>query len=177
MNLNLKSMSRIFLRNHIINYMPSRRIREYLTVEKTRIVAHAFIDSQFSYTPLIWMLAGKTLIKKICKVHHRPLTWGVYNEYNKSYEELLQFNNNVSIHQKHLQYLPLEVLRSFMHLNPDLIWTWSYFNENPIPYYLEREPKYFYHQLNRLVLVLFLYILEELPYRITSLLQLKIIKL
>ena len=70
---------------------------------------YAFIDSQFNYVPLIWMFAGKTLINKICKIHHRTLRV-VYNEYNKSYGELLQLNNNVSIHQRHLQYLTLEVL-------------------------------------------------------------------
>ena len=81
-----------------------RRIRGYLTVEKARILANAFIDSQFNYAPLIWMFAGKTLINKICKIHHRTLRV-VYNEYNKSYGELLQLNNNVSIHQRLLQYL------------------------------------------------------------------------
>ena len=86
-----------------------RRIRGYLTVEKARILANAFIDSQFNYAPLIWMFAGKTLITKICKIHHRTLRV-VYNEYNKSYGELLQLNNNVSIHQRHLQYLALEFL-------------------------------------------------------------------
>ena len=55
-----------------------RRIRGYLTVEKARILANAFIDSQFNYAPLIWMFAGKTLINKICKIHHRTLQV-VYN--------------------------------------------------------------------------------------------------
>ena len=47
-----------------------QRIRKYLSVDKARILANAFIDSQFNYAPLIWMFAGKTLIKKICKTHH-----------------------------------------------------------------------------------------------------------
>ena len=42
-----------------------RRIRGYLTVEKARILANAFIDSQFNYAPLIWMFARKTLIKSV----------------------------------------------------------------------------------------------------------------
>ena len=41
-----------------------RRIRGYLTVEKARILANTFIDSQFNYAPLIWMFTGKIL-----KVH------------------------------------------------------------------------------------------------------------
>ena len=108
-----------------------RRIRGYLAVQKARILANAFIDSQFNYAPLIYMFAGKALINKICKIHHRTLQV-VYNEYNKSYEELLQLNNIVSTHQRHLQYLALEVFKSLMHLNPE--FTWYDFNENPIPY-------------------------------------------
>ena len=107
-----------------------RRIRGYLTVEKARILANAFIDSQFNYAPLIWMFAGKTLINKICKIHHRTLRV-VYNECNKLYGELLQ----------HLQYLVLEVFKSLMHLNPEFMW--SYFNENPIPYDLRKGIKVF----------------------------------
>ena len=77
------------------------------------------------------MFAGKILINKICKIHHRTLQV-VYNEYNKLCRELLQLNNNVSIHQRHLEYLALEVFKSLMHLNPEFLW--SYFNENPILY-------------------------------------------
>ena len=40
-----------------------RRIR-YLTVEKAKLLANAFINSQFTYAPLIWMFAGKSSIAK-----------------------------------------------------------------------------------------------------------------
>ena len=86
------------------------------------------------------MFAGKTLINKICKTHHRTLQV-VYNEYNKSYGELPQLNNNVSIHQRHLQYLALEDFKSRMHLNPEFMW--SYFNENLIPNELRKGIKLF----------------------------------
>ena len=59
-----------------------RRIRGYLTVEKARILANVFIDIHFNYAPLIWMLAGKTLINKICKIHHRTLVWFTMNIIN-----------------------------------------------------------------------------------------------
>ena len=77
--------------------------------ENKRILANEVIDSQFNYAPLIWIFAGKILINKICKIHHRSLQV-IYNEYNKPYEELLQLNNNMSIHQRYLQYLAFEVL-------------------------------------------------------------------
>ena len=45
-----------------------RRIRNFLTVEKAKMLANAFINSQFNYAPLIWMFSGKTSINKICKI-------------------------------------------------------------------------------------------------------------
>ena len=42
-----------------------RRIRKFLTVEKARILANAFINRHFNYAPLIWMFASKTAINKI----------------------------------------------------------------------------------------------------------------
>ena len=54
------------------------------------------------------MFAGKTLVNKICKIHHRTLQV-VYDDFNKSYDELLQQNKDLSIHQRHLRYLAIEV--------------------------------------------------------------------
>ena len=80
-----------------------RRIRNFLTVEKAKMLANAFINSQFNYAPLVWMFAGKTSINKICKIHHRTLQV-IHNDYQKSYDELLDINNDVNIHQKHFTY-------------------------------------------------------------------------
>jgi len=115
-----------------------QRIRRYLSVDKARILANAFIDSQFNYAPLIWMFAGKTLLNKICKIHHRTLQV-VYDDYNASYDELLQLNNSLSIHQRHLRLLAIEVFKSIMHLNPQFMW--SYFEEKTIPYSLRNGSK------------------------------------
>ena len=88
----------------------------YLTVKKARILAKAIIDSQFNNAPLIWMFAGKKLINKICKIHHRALQM-VYIKYNKLYGELLQLNNKVYIFMKDTCNI---FLISHMHLNPEL---------------------------------------------------------
>ena len=79
------------------------------------------------------MFAGKALTNKICKIHHRTLQV-VYDDFNKSYDELLELNKDLSIHQRHLRYLAIEVFKSIMHLNPH--FTWSYFKENLMPYHL-----------------------------------------
>ena len=77
---------------------------------KARLLANAFIDSQLNYVFLIWMFAGKTLINKIYKIHHRTKQI-VYDDFNKSYDELLEQNKDLSIHQRHLRYLPVEVFK------------------------------------------------------------------
>ena len=109
------------------------RIRRYLSVEKVKLLSNAFIDSQFNYAPLMWMFAGKTLIAKFCKIHHITLQI-VYDDFNKSYDELLELNNDLSVHQRHLRYLAIEVLKSIMYLNPQFMR--SYLEEKPIPYNL-----------------------------------------
>ena len=77
-----------------------QRIRRYLPFDKSRLLSNAFIDSQLNYVPLIWMFAGKPLINKICKIHHRTLQV-VCNYFNKLYDELLRLNNNLSIYLRY----------------------------------------------------------------------------
>ena len=44
-----------------------RRIRNILTMEKAKMLTDAFINSQFSYAPLVWMFAGKIQSIKFVK--------------------------------------------------------------------------------------------------------------
>ena len=81
------------------------------------------------------MFASKTAIYKILNIHHRTLQV-VYSEYHKLYEELLQINKDISIHQKHLRILELEVYKSIMLFNPEFMW--HCFNTNPFPYNLRK---------------------------------------
>ena len=85
-----------------------QRIKNYLSTEKVGLLATAFINSQFCYAPLIWMFAGKTLISKVQKIHFRTLQVA-YNTNEKSYNELLILNRDISVHQKHLHFLVTEV--------------------------------------------------------------------
>ena len=88
-----------------------RRIRNFATVEKAKTLANAFINNQFNYAPLVWMFAGKTSINKMCKIHHRTLQV-IHNDYQKSYDELLDIKKDVHIHPKHLRILALEVFKA-----------------------------------------------------------------
>ena len=50
-----------------------RRIRKYLTLEKTGVLRNAFMDSQFNYGPLIWMFCKRSIYFKMQKIHHKTL--------------------------------------------------------------------------------------------------------
>ena len=50
-----------------------RQIRKYLSLEKAKMLGIAFTDSQFNYSPLIWMLYRKGLYLKMLKIHHKTL--------------------------------------------------------------------------------------------------------
>ena len=49
------------------------RITGYITLKKRRMLFKAFIESQFNYCPLIWMLHSQTMNKKINRLHKRCL--------------------------------------------------------------------------------------------------------
>ena len=111
------------------------KIRKFPAIERARTLANAFINSQFNYAPLIWMFVSKTALHKILKTYYRTLQV-VYSKYQKPYEELLQIHKDISIHQKHLCILVLEVYKSIMKFNTEFLW--HCFNTNRIPYNLRR---------------------------------------
>ena len=111
-----------------------RRIIKFLTIEKAKILGNAFIDSQFSYAPLLWMFCRKTLYSKIEKIHHKTLK--VIYESNDTYDNLLLQSNTVSVHQRHLRFLMTEIYKSISQLNPEFMW--SYFTHKDMPYNLRK---------------------------------------
>ena len=114
------------------------KIRKFPAIERARTLANAFINSQFNYAPLIWMFVSKTALHKILKTYYRTLQV-VYSKYQKPYEELLQINKDISIHQKHLPILALEVYTSIIQFNPEFMW--HCFNTNPISFNLRKGSK------------------------------------
>ena len=98
-----------------------------------KLLANSFVNTQFGYGPLIWMFASKNSMLKVNKIHRRTLRV-VYDDYNSTYEELLASHNDISIHQKHLKHLAIEVYKSLTNLNPEFIW--PFFKNKPILYNL-----------------------------------------
>ena len=70
----------------------------------------AFIESQFGYCPLIWMFCGRNLNNRINHLHERSLRI-VYNDYESSFQELLELDNSVSIHHRNIRLLSIELFK------------------------------------------------------------------
>ena len=82
---------------------------------------------------LIWMLTSKTSMLKINKIHQGTLRV-VYDDYSSTYEVPLASHNDISIHQKHLKRLAIEVYKSLANLNPEFMW--RFLKNKSIPYNL-----------------------------------------
>ena len=69
------------------------RIINYMPLEKSSIVMKTFIESQFNYCQLIWMLHSRTINNKINHLHERALRI-VCSDFKSSFEVLLIKDNS-----------------------------------------------------------------------------------
>ena len=103
-----------------------------MSLEKRRTLMKAFIESQFNYCPLIWMLHSRALNNKINHIHERALRT-VYSDYNPSFYELLDKDDTFTIHQKNVQNLAIEIYKYLHGLSPAILSDVSKVNKS-IPY-------------------------------------------
>ena len=68
-------------------------------------------------------------------MHHRILKV-IYGLYDLTFQELLEIDGGLTIHQRHLQFLAAEVFKSINNLNP--IFMTSFFQIRQIPYLLRK---------------------------------------
>ena len=80
----------------------------------------SFIESQFSYCPLIWMFCSRKMNRKINHIHERALRL-VYDDYMTPFEELLLKDKSVSIHHRNLQKVAIEMFKVKNELCPSFI--------------------------------------------------------
>ena len=77
------------------------RISHYMDLNKRRNLMKAFITSQFSYCPLIWMFHSRNLNNKINRIHERALRLVYQN--NLSFSELLDLDSYEKLYQKNFE--------------------------------------------------------------------------
>ena len=80
---------------------------------------NAFINSQFSYCPLIWMCHSRTTHSITNNIHERALRI-VYKDNISSFAQLLEKGNAVTIHHRNIQVLAIEICKALNTLSSPL---------------------------------------------------------
>ena len=96
------------------------RVRKYLSWEKLQLLIKCFIESQFNYYPLIWMCHSRALNNKINKLHESALRQ-VYTDKSLTFEQMLEKDGSVTIHQRNLQKLATEKYKVKNGLSPKIM--------------------------------------------------------
>ena len=97
------------------------RVFRYMDISQRKLIANAFIMSQFSYCPLIWMFHSRAMKHRINRTHKRTLRRIYPNQHQLTFKELLEKNKAVSIHQRNLQTLATEIYKAKNMISPEVV--------------------------------------------------------
>ena len=117
------------------------RISPYLNQCKKKILMNSFFTAQFGYCPLVWMFCSRTINNKINKLHERCLRL-IYNDKSSTYQKLITCDRSVTIHQRNIQILALEMFKVLNNLTPEVMNV-VFPLKTPLNYELRR-PREFY---------------------------------
>ena len=96
------------------------RISHFLDEQKRKILMKSFVISQFNYCPIIWMYCQRKSNNLINRIHERALRIA-YNDYISDFDALLEKDHSVTIHQRNIQALLLEIYKTLNNLNPEFM--------------------------------------------------------
>ena len=97
------------------------RVFKYMDISQRKLIANAFIMSQFSYCPLIWMFHSRAMEHRINRIHERTLRLIYPNQHQLAFKELLEESNTVSIHQRNLQILATDIYKAKNKVSPEVV--------------------------------------------------------
>ena len=86
------------------------RVIKNLDLQKRRIRVKAFCESQFKYCSLVYMLHTRQLNKIINRLHERALRL-IYDDYNETFEKLLERNRFFTTHENNIQQFAIEMFK------------------------------------------------------------------
>ena len=132
---------RLNFKNHVSNLCKKAsqklhalaRVSKYMEKSKLELTMISFVMSHFSYCPLVWMFHDRKSYNKINKIHERALRI-IHKDSTSNFESLLIKSNSVSIHQRNLQLLRIEIYKTVNNLNPSFMA--EVFVTNVVPYNL-----------------------------------------
>ena len=119
-NLNFNQHLTTLCKNVRAKVTALARMVKIIPLEKKRLLMKAFIESQFSYCPLIWMFCSRKMNDKINHIHERALRL-VYDDYTTSFNELLKRDNSVTIHHRNIQKVAIEMFKVRYNLCPEIL--------------------------------------------------------
>ena len=93
------------------------RVSSFMSTGQKRIIMKAFINSHFGYCPLVLMNHNRKINNRINRIHERALRV-VFNDDNASFEQLLEKDNAVQIHDRNLQILATEMFKVKLGIAP-----------------------------------------------------------
>ena len=96
------------------------RISQYMDVKQRQLIMKAFINSQFGYCPLVWMFHSRKMNNRINRIHERSLRI-VFNDNTSTFRELLNKDNSVTIHERNIQNLAIELYKVLNGLSPEIM--------------------------------------------------------
>ena len=79
-----------------------------------------FIESQFSYCPLVWMFCSRTMNTKINRIHERVLRL-VYQDYESTFECLLTRDKSLCFHHRNIHQVAIEMYKVKHDMSPPFI--------------------------------------------------------
>ena len=92
-----------------------------MDISQCKLIANAFIMSQFAYCPLIWMFHSRTMEHRINRIHERTLRLIYPNQHQLTFKKLLEKNKIVSIYQRNLQTLANEIYKAKNKISPEVV--------------------------------------------------------
>ena len=91
-----------------------------MTTYKLKVILKAFILSQFNYCPLVWIFHSRESNNRINLIHERALRI-TYKDKISSFQELLNKDGSVTIHNRNLQVLATEIYKYWNGFSPKLM--------------------------------------------------------
>ena len=96
------------------------RVSNLMSIGQRKLIMNAFIHSQFSYCPLLWMRHSRIIHSLINNIHERALRI-VYKDNISSFSLLLERSGSVSIRHRNLQMLAVEIYKAINNLSSPLM--------------------------------------------------------
>ena len=137
--------NRLTFCNHLINLCKKitnklnslTRIAPYLNHNQIRLIYNSLFKGQLSYCPLIWTFCFRRSNNLINKLQEQAL--GIaYNDFNSSFSELLEMDNESTIYTMNLKFLLTEINKFLNGLSRPIMK--EVFQTNDCPYNL-RNPR------------------------------------